>query len=135
VWSATTFQELLRIIVPNFICATITFARDGKSIMSGWNDGAIRAFTPLSGKLIFTIPNAHNKGCSALALTSNCRTLVSAGIEGQVRVWKIDASRQQLIGVLKDHSPYPVVSVEINIFDNEVLTAATDGVCIMWDLM
>jgi cilia- and flagella-associated protein 52 len=111
------------------------FSRDGKSIVSAWNDGTIRAFTPLSGKLIYAIPNAHNKGCSAIAMTSNCRILVSAGCEGQVRVWKIEPHRQELIGVLKEHAHGPVMSVDINIFDNEVITAATDGICVIWDLM
>lgn len=62
VWSTTKKQELLRIMVPNFSAAAIIFSYDGKSIISAWNDGVIRAFTPLTGKLIYAIPNAHNKG-------------------------------------------------------------------------
>lgn len=54
------------------------------SLLSGWNDGCIRAFTPQSGKLIYTIPNAHNKGVTALDLTSDGSTIVSGGGEGQV---------------------------------------------------
>jgi WD40 repeat protein len=50
----------------------------------GWNDGNIRAFTPQSGKLIFTIYNAHIKGVSAIALTRNGKKLITGGGEGQV---------------------------------------------------
>ena len=32
---------------------------DGKSIISGWSDGKIRAFGPQSGKLLYTILDAH----------------------------------------------------------------------------
>lgn len=32
---------------------------DGKSIISGWSDGRIRAYGPQSGKLLFTILDAH----------------------------------------------------------------------------
>ena len=32
---------------------------DGKSIISGWNDGKIRAHGPQTGKLLYTINNAH----------------------------------------------------------------------------
>lgn len=55
-------QELLRIVVPNFSAAAVVFSFDGQSIITAWNDGVIRAFTPLTGKLIYAISNAHNKG-------------------------------------------------------------------------
>lgn len=81
IWSSTKRQELLRIIVPNFTSKAVVFAYDGKSIVSAWNDGLIRAFTPLTGKLIYAIPNAHNKGCTAVALTKSGKILASGGVE------------------------------------------------------
>lgn len=62
VWSLMKKQELLRIVVPNFSAAAVVFSHDGQSIITAWNDGIIRAFTPLTGKLIYAISNAHNKG-------------------------------------------------------------------------
>lgn len=62
VWSLMKKQELLRIVVPNFSAATVIFSYDGQSIITAWDDGVIRAFTPLTGNLIYTISNAHNKG-------------------------------------------------------------------------
>ena len=35
------------------------FMPDGKSIVSGWSDGHIRAFLPQSGKLFYLIKDAH----------------------------------------------------------------------------
>uniref|UniRef100_A0A336M2Q3 Cilia- and flagella-associated protein 52 n=1 Tax=Culicoides sonorensis TaxID=179676 RepID=A0A336M2Q3_CULSO len=134
VWSVTKFQELLRIVVHNFQAASVLFSRDGKSIVSAWNDGVIRAFTPLTGKLIYAIPNAHNKGCSSIVMTSNCKILVSGGIEGQVRVWRIEPMNQRLIGVLKEHYA-PITSIAINSFDSEIVSASSDGSCIIWDLV
>ena len=134
IWSTTKMQELLRIVVPNFTSNSVIFSRDGKSVISAWNDGVIRAFTPLSGKLIYAIPNAHNKGCSSVAITSNGKTLVSGGIEGQVRIWKILPEKQSLVGVLKEHYG-PITSVEINIFDSQVISASSDGTCIIWDIL
>lgn len=78
-------QELLRIKVPNFCCSSLFFTHDGRAIITGWNDGIIRAFTPLTGRLIYSILNAHNKGVSALAMTENDKMIVSGGCEGQVR--------------------------------------------------
>lgn len=46
VWNTKTRQELLRIEVPGLECYCLYFSKDGKSILSGWNDGKIRAFLP-----------------------------------------------------------------------------------------
>jgi len=50
-----------------------------------------------------------------------------------VRVWKIDPYRQDLVGVLKDHSG-PITSLDINYLDTEVISACTDGSCVIWDI-
>lgn len=92
VWNALTRQELLRIEVPGLECNCVTFMSDGKSILSGWSDGKIRAFLPQSGKLLYAINDAHNHGVTALQPTHNCARIVSGGQEGEVRVWRI--SRQ-----------------------------------------
>ncbi|XP_061393419.1 cilia- and flagella-associated protein 52 [Musca vetustissima] len=133
IWSTKRLQELLRIMVYNFQCADLAFTNDGSSLVSVWNDGVIRAFTPITGRLIYAIPNAHNKGCSALAISSSGRIIVTGGIEGQVRVWKIEPFRQSLVGVLKDHSG-PITSLDFNNTDTEVISASCDGSCVIWDV-
>ena len=61
VWQTATNKEALRITVPNKECHCISFQPDGKFIVSGWDDGVVRAFTPQTGKLLFEIPNAQSK--------------------------------------------------------------------------
>lgn len=41
------------------ICNAIDLMSDGKSLISGWSDGKIRAFLPQSGKLFYCINEAH----------------------------------------------------------------------------
>lgn len=72
VWNAKTRQELLRIEVPGLECYSVKFMSDGKSILSGWNDGKIRAFLPQSGKLFYAINDAHNHGVTSLMPTHDC---------------------------------------------------------------
>lgn len=62
---------------------------DGKSIITGWSDGKIRAFLPQSGKLMYVISDAHIHGVTAISTTSDCSRIISGGSEGEVRVWKI----------------------------------------------
>ena len=37
---------------------------DGKSILTAWSDGKIRAFLPQSGRLNYVINDAHRGGVS-----------------------------------------------------------------------
>lgn len=61
VWNARTRTELLRIQVPNLTCNCVVVSPNGRSILSGWDDGKIRAFYPESGKLQY-VPGARCTG-------------------------------------------------------------------------
>ena len=52
-------------------------------MVSGWSDGKIRAFGPQSGKLLYTINDAHHKGVTALAASADSGRLISGGGEGE----------------------------------------------------
>lgn len=68
-----------------------------------------------------------------MAMSDCNKILVSGGVEGQIRVWKIEPTRQSLIGVLKEHTA-TIGSVDFNVFNNEVVSSSTDGTCIIWDI-
>ena len=75
------------------------------NLLSAWNDGKIRAYTPESGKLKYTIHDAHNKGVTAINSTSDCTRIISGGGEGQVRVWNVGLSggSYKMTGAMKEH--------------------------------
>ena len=133
VWHSSTNQELLRIKIPNKTCTSIVFSRDGSQIISGWDDGKIRAFYPESGKLMYQINDAHQRGVTSIAITSDCRRIVSGGGEGMVRVWVVSPEMQTLEATMKEHKN-AVSQIRINKSDSECLTASWDGTCIVWDL-
>mmetsp|Transcript_5183 Transcript_5183/g.8782 ORF Transcript_5183/g.8782 Transcript_5183/m.8782 type:complete len:622 (+) Transcript_5183:78-1943(+) len=133
VWNAVTRQELLRIQVPNMECYCLDFMRDGKSIISGWSDGKVRAFLPQSGKLLYAINDAHKNGVTALALSSDCGRIVTGGMEGEVRVWNIGFQTQTMDASLKEHRGR-VWCIKIAKDDTQAVSASADGSCIIWDL-
>lgn len=133
IWHLTTCRELLRITVPNLECFCVAFTTDGSSIISGWGDGKIRAFGPQSGKLLFTINDAHQKAVTAIASTSDSSKIISGGEEGMVRVWKLGRTSQALEASMKDHKG-PVNTIRIKDGDDECVSASSDGSCIIWDL-
>ncbi|KAJ3331476.1 Cilia- and flagella-associated protein 52 [Blyttiomyces sp. JEL0837] len=138
VWNANTCAELLRIAVPNLECKCITFKKDGSSLISGWNDGKIRAFGPQSGRLQYEINDVHKRSVTALAVTDpfNQRgdfRIVSGGEDGQVRVWKITKQVQSLEDAMKEHKG-TVTCIKIRKNNLECVSSSSDGSCIIWDL-
>ena len=107
--------------------------RDGKSIYSGWHDGKIRSFLPQSGKLLYCINEAHTNGVTAITATSDCSKIVSGGMNGEIRVWKISAYAQKMETSLKEHRSR-VWNIIINSRNDRAISASADGSCIEWDI-
>jgi len=133
VWHIREARELLRVQVPNLECKCIAFMADGQSIISGWSDGKIRAFAPQSGRLLYTINDAHTQGVTAIIGTSDCSRIISGGKEGNVRVWRIGPQSQSMVASMKEHKG-AVNSIAIRGNDSECVSASSDGSCIIWDL-
>ncbi|KAK9810051.1 hypothetical protein WJX72_004013 [[Myrmecia] bisecta] len=134
IWHLDTCRELLRIAVPNLDCNCVAFMQDGKSIISGWSDGKIRAFGPQSGKLLYTIHDAHHRAVTAIASTADSSRIISGGEEGMVRVWRITKQSQSMIASMKEHKA-AVNSIKLKESSNEeCVSASSDGSCIIWDL-
>ncbi|KAI8588611.1 WD40-repeat-containing domain protein [Geranomyces variabilis] len=139
IWNAQTSSELLRIAVPNLECKCIVFKKDGSSLITGWNDGKIRAFGPQSGRLQYEIGDAH-KGCvTALAVTECWNDagefrVISGGADGQVRVWRITSQHRTLEEAMKEHKG-TITAIKIRKTDLECVSSSSDGSCIVWDLM
>ena len=133
IWNSETRQEHLRIHVPNLECFCFGFMRNGKSIYSGWHDGKIRAFLPQSGKLLYCINEAHTNGVTAITSTSDSQKLVSGGMNGEIRVWRIGLQSQTMEASLKEHRSR-VWSICINNLDDRAISASADGSCIIWDI-
>ena len=133
IWNSETRQEHLRIHVPNLECFCFGFMRNGKSIYSGWHDGKIRAFLPQSGKLLYCINEAHTNGVTAIASTSDNVHLVSGGMNGEIRIWKISNQSQTMRASLKEHRGR-VWSIVVNSLNDRAISASADGSCIIWDI-
>lgn len=102
-WNTRTRMELLRIQVPNLECNCVAVMPNGKSIISGWDDGKIRAFFPESGKLQYVITDAHAESVTAVACTHDSSKVISGGKDGRVRVWNVSGSTQTMELSFKEH--------------------------------
>lgn len=133
IWNTANVHEILRLQVPNVECNCVEFTKNGKVILSGWDDGKIRAFYPQSGKLMFVINDAHIHGVTALCSTSDCKTIVSGGMEGEVRVWNYHVNYQTMVASMKEHRNR-VWSIQLRSNNEQAVSCSSDGSCIIWDL-
>lgn len=82
---------------------------------------------------MFTVNDAHHRGVTAVAVTNDCRRIISGGGEGMIRVWQINSNSRELLATMKEHKN-AVVAIRINKSDTECVTASLDGTCIIWNL-
>ncbi|XP_067673017.1 cilia- and flagella-associated protein 52-like [Haliotis asinina] len=145
IWHRETGKEIRRHVVSNMMCNALDITRDGKAIISAWADGKIRVFGFGTNDITekYCIPDAHNKGVTAIACTSDGKKIVSGGGEGQVRIWRVEesfdsrgkiSSRGVLDATMKEHKGL-VSAIKIRNNDKECASASTDGTCIIWCLV
>ncbi|XP_035824113.1 cilia- and flagella-associated protein 52 isoform X2 [Aplysia californica] len=146
VWDLTTGRELRRFVLANKVCNALAISRDGKIVVSGWNDGKIRILgfksKDLSLELKHVVMDAHNKGVTAVALTTRGDQVISGGGDGMVRMWEIitfmdhtgkKEMRADLRHSMKEHKNC-VSEIVIASSDKECASASGDGTTIIWDL-
>nr|XP_033335885.1 cilia- and flagella-associated protein 52 [Megalopta genalis] len=133
IWQLRTQKELLRITVPNFFCSSLCFDGNSATIISAWEDGAIRGFALNGGNLVFAIDRAHTKSVSAVTITNDDCKLISGGCDGQVRVWNAKSEMRQLLHVLKQHRG-PITALRVSSNDENLISSSTDGTCIVWNV-
>lgn len=133
VWHARQRRELLRIQVPNMTCLCLAINGAGTCIVSGWDDGRVRGFSPETGKLLFTIPDAHIEAVTAIAFTHAGSKLVTGGRDGRVRVWSLQPRSQTLELSFKEHKK-EITSVQVSANDEEAISSSADGSCLVWNL-
>jgi WD40 repeat protein len=137
IWNVRVRQELLRIQVPNLTCSCCSVTPTGSALVSGWDDGRIRAFYPETGRMKFVIPDAHAENVTAIAICDSDAIspwrVISGGAEGKVRIWNVSSSHQSLVASLKEHRG-AVNCIKVNKDSTQCISASSDGSCIVWDL-
>ena len=140
IWNVADQRELLRITLQEHegqspFCNVMDFMPDGKSIISGWTDGKIRAFTPQSGRLLYIIRDGHRvtqntaasqisgvqtaskyaglvpQGATCLSPSVDCNFLLTGGFDCEVKLWQIGRQTQTLVSSQRVHRA-PVTNVQ-----------------------
>lgn len=103
--------------------------------VAGYTDGRITSYDVEAGSTLWTIPSAHTSGrCSGVsqvALASNMRFVLSAGEEGEIRVW--ETRQREMVSHFKEHTAR-VNQVVLFPNDQYAVSVARDRCILTWDL-
>merc|ERR1712228_618374 len=112
---------------------SLCFDFNDEVIITGWSDGGIRAFNSNKSNdgILWNIKDAHYGGVSSVRLGYNQKYIISAGIDGALRVW--DIRFKKLVTHLKEHTAQ-INAIELYSDSRHALTCSKDRSFICWDL-
>jgi WD40 repeat protein len=125
---------------------SVSFSADGKKILSGGGEGAIRLWDAASGKLLRTVA-AHrgdseenystNEGMGtvlvgviAASFSPDGKKILSGGGEGAIKLW--DAASGKLIRSI-DSRHGAVYTVKFSLDGNSIISSGVDGTMRFWN--
>jgi WD40 repeat protein len=100
-------------------------------MITGWNDGKVRAFKIEGSSPLWEINNAHKNGVTAICLSYNFKFVCSGGGDGEVRIWEVRS--REMVSHLKEHTA-KVTKLQIFPDDIHLLSSARDKAILCWDL-
>lgn len=132
IWDASDYSVKAKAVVdvPSHVePSSLAYCLD--ILVSGWNDGVIRAYSPDNAEWLWEITDAHKGGVTSLMLSNNQRFVMSGGAEGDVRVWELRS--RELVSHLKEHT-MPVTGLALFDDDAHALSCSRDRSFLCWDL-
>eukprot|EP00931_Biecheleriopsis_adriatica_P064766 TRINITY_DN39471_c0_g1_i1.p1 TRINITY_DN39471_c0_g1~~TRINITY_DN39471_c0_g1_i1.p1 ORF type:complete len:616 (+),score=115.11 TRINITY_DN39471_c0_g1_i1:39-1886(+) len=129
-WDANDYAAKLRVSVgtrgyPAAVCGTEDI------FVAGSTDGKLHCWDSQQGQYLWHIDNVHKGGVSSVKLSSNVRFVVSAGVEGELRVWELKT--REMISNLKEHGAR-VNDVQLFPNDQYAISVSRDRCLLTWDL-
>jgi len=130
-WDASNYSVIAQGDVGKSVGSTSLIVLDDIMI-TGWEDGRIRAFSKIGHEFFWQVPDAHKAPVRCMGLPPNQKFFVSGSDDGVVRVWSL--KNRKLLSHIKEHTA-AVNGVEI--FDNSLhcVSCSRDRSFFCWDLM
>jgi WD40 repeat protein len=121
--------DLVRSFTQDAAVLSIAWSPDGRFVVAGLRNGAVRLWDVEGGRLIASLLG-HSDSVHAVAYAPDGRRVVSGSHDGTVRVWNTNGGRE--LAPLRAHTSY-VTQVRFTAQGERILTIATDSTIRLWD--
>jgi RNA polymerase sigma factor (sigma-70 family) len=129
-WKVETAERITRFQVPARAAFVLTFAPDGKTLLSSGPEPRVRLWDTATGEQLLG-ETGHEGAISSLSFTPDGRTLVSGADDGTLRVW--DAAAGQPRRELTGHRG-AVHAIAVAPDGKTVLSGGSDGRLLLHEL-
>ncbi|XP_047469214.1 cilia- and flagella-associated protein 52-like [Penaeus chinensis] len=82
VWNVRSLDEMLRVSLPGLVCCCCCVTHTLHTIVTGWSDGRLRGLGAESGRVVWTVDDAHHGGVNTITTLSSGK-VVSGGRDGR----------------------------------------------------
>lgn len=129
-WNLNDYSALFKAKVQSAGAALCVCLVDSV-LVSGWEDGQLRAHSMATGELIWAIKDVHKGGVTAVTASHNETFIVTGGEQGNLRVW--DTRTRGMVVELRQHTKR-ITGLEVFIGDEAVMSCSRDESFIVWDV-
>ena len=123
-----THDERLTLLGHEGEVYAVAFSPDGRTLVSGGQDGTIRVWNPLDGQLLHLI-RAHASCTNDLDFSPDGRTLASASCDGTIKLWDTQTWTPERT-LIEDKTPILCVAFSP---DGRMIAGGADGRLHIWD--
>lgn len=129
-WEATTGKELVRLKGHTKSLRVVTFAPDGRQVLTGSSDNTIRLWDARTGKEIRQLQGVKDTVFS-VAFSPDGSTIAGAVQDGSVRLWETATGKER--GRFEGHRSW-AMSVVFSPDGRRVISGSSDTTCLVWDV-
>ena len=138
-WDAATGKQVREFqghIGPIF---SVVLSRDEKWLVTGATspdddskreDNTARLWEVATGRQV-RVFTGHSRAVSSVALSNDCKSLITASWDGTAKLWEVDSGRQ--VRVFQGHTE-PIYCVALSNQDRFLFTGSDDGTVKLWEV-
>jgi len=110
---------------------SMVISNDGKFLVSGSADGAIRVWDIFKGECIKTFQGRKNNAVMSVSLSSDSHFIISGHSDGSINLW--DASGGNFVRTFKEHTKF-VRGISLSRDGRWLLSGSDDRTAKLWDI-
>ena len=130
-WNLHKWKLLHTLAGHSNVVSSVAFSPDGKTLLSGGNDKAIKVWDLDTGKLLRTL-EGHSEAVTSITISHDGKTLASGSYDKTIRIWNICSG--ELLHTFTEHAD-GVRSIAISpVVGKTLVSGSNDKTIKVWDL-